>query len=325
MIFNIRTYKLLFLGIFFISLRATEVLEVKIFNTYQINKSFAGKILPSEFSELGFETSGKIKKLYVDIGENVKSGDILASLSNDEAKAMYDQAFARYELLSTNYTRSIDLRKDGHISEFDLDKARSDFLISKSEYDLYKTRLNQKNLIAPFDGIIQKRYADTGSVVGAGQKIFDIVKNSSVEAHIAIPDELILDLSKEEDFEFVINGRTINGTFSRVAPMSENGSRSRLAIFNFNEYFNPGSVVKIKLKINKYQKGTWIPLKSLSQTEQGLWSVYTVENNIVVRDLVEIIYYEGDYAYVSGTIKDGDLLIVGGAIKSIEGNKLESK
>jgi hypothetical protein len=43
----------------------------------------------------------------------------------------------------------------------------------------------------------------------------------------------------------------------------------------------------------------------------------------VVRDLVDVIYFEGQYAYVNGTLKDGDLVILGGAKKIIEGKIID--
>ena len=66
-----------------------------------------------------------------------------------------------------------------------------------------------------------------------------------------------------------------------------------------------------------------MPLRSLSQSDQGLWALYTIdENNIVVRDLVEIVYFEDQYAFVNGTIKDGDLIVLGGAAKIIPGKRI---
>ena len=66
-----------------------------------------------------------------------------------------------------------------------------------------------------------------------------------------------------------------------------------------------------------------MPLKTLSQSEQGIWTVYTInQDNQVVRDLVEIIYFEGEYAYVNGTLKNGDLIVLGGPSKIIEGKNL---
>jgi hypothetical protein len=58
----------------------------------------------------------------------------------------------------------------------------------------------------------------------------------------------------------------------------------------------------------------------LSQSEQGIWAIYTInEQQVVVRDLVDVVYFEDEYAFVSGTLKDGDLVILGGAQKIIEG------
>ena len=77
-------------------------------------------------------------------------------------------------------------------------------------------------------------------------------------------------------------------------------------------------------KINKQSRGTWVPLRSLSQSDQGLWALYTInEENNVVRDLVEIVYFEDQYAFVNGTIKDGDLIVLGGATKIIPGKKID--
>ena len=124
-------------------------------------------------------------------------------------------------------------------------------------------------------------------------------------------------------YGFEFDNKTANGTFARLAPMSPGGSDSRLAIFKFESFFNPGSTAKLKLSVNKKSKGTWVPLRSLSQSEQGIWAVYTInENEIVVRDFVDIIYFEDEYAFVNGTLQDGDLIVLGGASKIIEGKKV---
>ena len=126
-----------------------------------------------------------------------------------------------------------------------------------------------------------------------------------------------------EEYNFEFDGEITKATFAKLAPMSPGGSNSRLAIFKFSKFFNPGSIANLQLKISKQAKGTWVPLKSLSQSDQGLWTIYTIDNsNTVVRDIVEIVHFEDDYAFVSGTIKNGDLVVLGGASKIIEGKKL---
>ena len=98
---------------------------------------------------------------------------------------------------------------------------------------------------------------------------------------------------------------------------------TKRASFNFDTFFAPGSIAELKLSLNVEGRGTWVPIKSLSQSEQGIWAIYTInEEKVVVRDLVEILYFEGEYAYVNGTLNDGYLIVLGGAQKIIEGKSL---
>ena len=300
-----------------------EVLEVKILKSYSITKEFPGKLLPIEQSKLAFEIPGKIRKINVDVGDSVNKGQILAKLDDREALAQANQAKASYDLSKQVLERFEDLRKQGHISVQDLDKAKSDFIIAKSQYEFYKVKLDQTNLISPFNGVIQNRFLDTGTVINSGSPILEIIDSNYVEAHISVPVIYLEDMKLGGEYDFEFDGEIVKATFSKLAPMSPGGSNSRLAIFKFNEFFNPGSIANLQLKISKQAKGTWVPLKSLSQSDQGLWTIYTIDsNNIVVRDIVEIVYFEDDYAFVSGTIKNGDLVVLGGASKIIEGKKI---
>jgi RND family efflux transporter MFP subunit len=318
-------FRYLFLAVIFISFKvySIEVLEVKILNSYSITKEFPGKLLPIEQSKLSFEIPGKINEINVDVGDSVTQGQILAKLDNREALAKANQARASYDLSKQVLERFENLREQGHISIQDLDKAKSDFIIAKSQYEFFKVKLEQTNLVSPFNGIIQNRFLDTGTVINSGIPILEIIDSNYVEAHISVPVIYLEDMQINQEYDFEFDGEIVKATFSKLAPMSPGGSNSRLAIFKFSEFFNPGSIANLQLKISKQAKGTWVPLKSLSQSDQGLWTIYTIDNNkTVVRDIVEIVHFEDDYAFVSGTIKSGDLVVLGGASKIIEGKKI---
>ncbi len=318
-------FRYLFLAVIFISFKvySIEVLEVKILNSYSITKEFPGKLLPIEQSKLAFEIPGKINKINVDVGDSVIQGQILAKLDNREALAKANQARASYDLSKQVLERFEDLREQGHISIQDLDKAKSDFIIAKSQYEFFKVKLEQTNLVSPFNGVIQNRFLDTGTVINSGIPILEIIDSNYVEAHISVPVIYLEDMQINKEYDFEFDGEIVKATFTKLAPMSPGGSNSRLAIFKFSEFFNPGSIANLQLKISKQAKGTWVPLKSLSQSDQGLWTIYTIDNNkTVVRDIVEIVHFEDDYAFVSGTIKSGDLVVLGGASKIIEGKKI---
>ena len=312
-----------FFILFSISIESLEVLEVKMLNSYSLTKQFPGKLLPVEQSKLSFEIPGKIKNIYADVGDNVKEGQVLAKLDDREAIARLNQVKASYDLSKQVFERFQDLRKQGHISIQELDKAISDLTIAKSEYEFYEVKLEQTSLISPYDGVIQNRFLDSGTVINQGIPILEVIDSNFVEAHISMPVQYLNDMRIGDEYDFEIDGKDFKAQLSRLAPMSPGGSDSRLAIFKFNNFINPGSIAKLSLKINKISRGTWVPLRSLSQSDQGLWALYTIdEKNIVVRDLVEIVYFEDQYAFVNGTIKDGDLIVLGGAAKIIPGKRI---
>jgi len=309
--------------IFSSELISLEILEVKMMDSYKVTREFPGKLLPAQQSNLAFEIPGKINVINVDIGDVVKKGQILAELDNREATAQLKQAKAKYDLAEQILNRYKDLRSEGHISIQDLDNANSEELIAKSQYEFYKVKLEQTKLIAPFDGVIQNRYLDTGSVINGGIPIVEILGSKNVEAHISIPLKFIDKLNIGNSYDFKIGNKRPKGVLARLAPMTPGGSDNRLAIFNFDTFFDPGSIAELKLSLNIEGRGTWVPIKSLSQSQQGIWAIYTVnDKKVVVRDLVEIIYFEGEYAYVDGTLNNGDLIILGGAQKIIEGKSL---
>ncbi len=306
-----------------LDMASLEILEVKLMDSYKITREFPGKLLPAEQSNLAFEIPGKINVINVDIGDAVRKGQILAELDDREATAQLKQAKARYDLALQILNRYKDLRSEGHISIQDLDNANSEELIAKSQYEFFKVKLEQTKLIAPFDGVIQNRYLDTGSVINGGIPILEILGSKNVEAHISIPLKFIDKLIIGNFYDFTIGNKKSKGVLERLAPMTPGGSDNRLAIFNFDTFFDPGSIAELKLSLNVEGRGTWVPIKSLSQSEQGIWAIYTInEEKVVVRDLVEIIYFEDEYAYVDGTLNDGDLIILGGAQKIIEGKSL---
>jgi len=306
-----------------LDMASLEILEVKLMDSYKITREFPGKLLPAQQSNLAFEIPGKINVINVDIGDAVRKGQILAELDDREATAQLKQAKARYDLALQILNRYKDLRSEGHISIQDLDNANSEELIAKSQYEFFKVKLEQTKLIAPFDGVIQNRYLDTGSVINGGIPIVEILGSKNVEAHISIPFKFIDKLIIGNFYDFKIGNKKSKGVLERLAPMTPGGSDNRLAIFNFDAFFDPGSIAELKLSLNVEGRGTWVPIKSLSQSEQGIWAIYTInEEKVVVRDLVEILYFEDEYAYVNGTLNDGDLIVLGGAQKIIEGKSL---
>jgi len=305
-----------------------EITTIEIQESYNIIQNFPGKILPLNYSKLAFEVPGKIQQVKIDIGDAVKKGDILAFLDPSEMQANLNQAQARFDLAEQALKRFQDLKSKGFISNQELDRANSEFLIAKAQVDLYSVKLEQTYIRAPFDGYIQNRFLDSGTVISPGVPILEIIDSSFVEAHVSVPSNVIEGLMEGESYSFLIGMEIFPATLKRYTRMSGQGSDNRLCIFEFNTFISPGSVSYLQLRQKKIKTGAWVPLKSLSQGTQGLWNLYTVskDNNEqykVAKEIVELIHVEGDNAYISGTISTGDMVVSGGAEKVIENEILK--
>ena len=160
---------ILFLSSFSAAEKNIESYEVKIIDEFKINKLLPGKITPKRQSILGFEISGKLKKVVVDIGDEVNAGDLLAELEDSEALANYNEAKAKLSMFEKIFERSLSLNKDNFISDQELERAESNFLVAEAQFDKaleYAKNINcktsaTKNNLRDAPNILDKRkYAE---------------------------------------------------------------------------------------------------------------------------------------------------------------------
>ncbi len=294
--------------------------EVTIVDAYGVDKMLPAKVVPKRQSILGFEVPGKVKIIKVDIGDKVTQGDLLAELENSEALALLNEAKANLSMAENILERSKALDQVNYVSEQRLENEEFGFLIAKAKHDRALTKFRQTKILAPYDGIIQSRLLDEGSIVNPSVPIFEILDSKTVEARVSLPKSIIEEVSVGQKYAFTIGDESFDATLTRLAPMSSKGSDNRLGIFAFDAFFNPGETARLVVNVKQAKRGTWVPLNALSQAEQGLWAVFTVANdNSAQKDYVELIHIEKSMAYVSGTLKTGDRVIIGGASKVADG------
>ena len=317
---KVLTISLLFLTASVIAEKYVDLHEVTIVEEYGVDKMLPAKVVPKRQSILGFEVPGKVKIIKVDIGDKVFKGDLLAELEDSEALARLNEAKANLSMAKNIFERSQVLDQADYVSEQRLENEEFRFLIAKAQYEGAVTKFQQTKILAPYDGIIQRRLLDEGSIVNPSVPVLEILDSIYVEARVSLPKSIIKSVNLGQKYPFIIGDERFDATLMRLAPMSSRGSNNRLGIFAFDAFFNPGETARLVLNIKEAKRGSWVPLNALSQAEQGLWSVFTVSSdNSAQKDYVELIHIEKTMAYVAGTLKTGDKVIVGGASKVAEG------
>ena len=123
--------------------------------------------------------AGLVKELFVDEGDVVEKGQVLARMDAgdfqdriDELTALERQANADYEAKRADYIRHRQLLDIGAISASDLDGFRAAFISSKEALNAARERIEQRQvegseklIRAPFSGVITERFAEPGSFV----------------------------------------------------------------------------------------------------------------------------------------------------------------
>lgn len=322
---------------------------------YRVDRSYGGEIRARRTSTLGFRHAGEILAIHVEEGDRVASGMLLAELDPEPLEAALDQARARLahaeaslevaaaaaELARETSARHADLVDKGHISRQRFDETRLELAGSKARVrvaeaeqrraraDVRAARLDleRSRIRAPYDGRIQARHRDEGTILVPGQSVLRLVSSGSPEARIGLPTDVALELSPDADYRFRAGGLDLSGRLRRVLPEVDETTRTLTALFDLEATPLPaGSLIELRFSRRVSGSGFWLPLSALSEAQRGLWSVYVVAERddaaIAERRLVEVLHTDGDRAYVQGTLHDGEQIVRSGTQRIVPGQRL---
>jgi RND family efflux transporter MFP subunit len=158
--------------------------------------SLTGEIQPRYQADIGFRVDGKILERPVDVGTQVKKGDLLARLDPQQYKQDFEVAKAEVAKADAEVARSQaqeyrqrELLKNGHTTQVAYDQALKTFKTAQAQADATRAKqvqasenLGYTDLKADNDGVISAIGADPGQVVSAGQMVVRLAQPGEREA-----------------------------------------------------------------------------------------------------------------------------------------------
>lgn len=320
--------------------------------SYLAARVYAGRTVAGRAAELGFKYPGEVASVKADIGDRVSQGTLLAQLDDADAQARLNQAEADVAVAEANVAaleaeaelarqtegRFRELRNTGHASaqvydeqrlalrakEAHLLVARASLRRAEAARATAEVSLRETRIQAPFDGIVQARYRDEGSQVGAGHPVLRLVEVGRAEAHVGIPESLLAGLREVEAHRLLWQSEGFEARLRTVLPEVDPGTRTLTAIFELDTDAIPlGSVIELELHSRVAEPGYWLPVTALTESDRGLWAVFVVGDDArVERRLVEILHAESDRAYVRGTLHPGDQVVRTGVQRLVPGQRV---
>jgi RND family efflux transporter MFP subunit len=196
-------------------------------------RTFSGVAQAVVESKLSFKVAGTIKRIAVDVGDQIEAGQLIAELDDadfslqvQEAEASLAQAQAQERNASASYERVRNLYANRNASKQDLDQARSAYesavaMVESMEkrLELARRRLGYAQLKAPVGGSIASSRVEINENVQAGQTIVLLTSGSDIEVKVGIPEVLITGVEEGSAVTVTIDalpGREFSGRVTEV-------------------------------------------------------------------------------------------------------------
>lgn len=159
--------------------------------------NYPGKISAAENVKLAFRVAGPIRKIYVEEGQHVRKGQLLADLDPRDYQLQYNATEAEYSQVVGEADRVIELYRRGSVSINEYDKAVAAKKRITALRDAQRNSLNDTRLKAPFDGYIQNKYFSAPEIINQGTPVLSMINDDYFEVDVDIPAG---DFIRREDF-----------------------------------------------------------------------------------------------------------------------------
>jgi len=145
------------------------------------------------------DESGRVTKLNVREGDEVRAGDLLYSVDDDLQLANLNQHKATLANAQQSYDRAATLSKSGSGTQANLDAAVSALRVAEAQINTSQTRLARRSGFAPVAGTIQQIYFREGETVPAQRPVVSIMPPGNMKLRFFVPETDLPKLSVGEE------------------------------------------------------------------------------------------------------------------------------
>lgn len=317
---------------------AVSTSTVSIQSGFETPVNVFGLIESPKATTLSFDMAGQVTALFVEEGDVVSQGDKLArqdvtrlNARQRELQASLERANADLALAKVNSDRTTSLVEKKLESAQRLDEVRASLNVAKARVSEIEAALHsldveieKTTLVSPFDGVVNRRFFDEGSVVNAGSPVFGITGIENYQARFAVPADVVEQFDINEPVLVKVGDVDVAGTVTQRLPVRNVQTRTIdiLITLNSNERVRPGDMAILSGFRSHSETGAWLPINALSNGLRGLWRVFVLTNQqtpTLEARVVEVVYTDGNKAFVRGALKDGDMYVNEGTHKLAPG------
>lgn len=266
-------------------------------------------------------TPYRIEKIYVEVGDHVRKGQVLVQLDASNLR----QLKLQLENQKVEFKRTEQLYQVGGASKAEYDNA-------KLQLDVYSTQLKQltenTQLVSPISGIVTARNYDDGDMY-AGNPVLTIEQMNPVKVIVNISEVYYKQVSKGMPVEIQLDayeGETFSGKVTIVYPTLDEATHTfpvEVTIDNASQKVRPGMFARATVNFGT-KNHVLVPDEALvKQIGAGDRYVYVYKDGKVSYNKVTLGKHIGNYYEILSGVNPNDDVVVAGQSRLANGREVE--
>jgi membrane fusion protein (multidrug efflux system) len=284
-----------------------------------------GQLEAEESVELKPETSGVVKGVAFEDGDEVSAGALLLELRDDEERAKLHEAEAELTLAEDELRRIRKLAEQKTVSPSELDRAIATAEASRARRDLAQVELDRMHIRAPFDGVMGAREVSPGDRVSRTTTLVRIDAVKRLRLLFTVPETVLNIAHTGNAVDIAVApypGERFPGSIYYVAPTLDPVNR-RLALKawvpNAEHRLKPGLFANIRLEIARREDALVVPESSVAYDADGVFVWRLTPAHSVERVPVELGIRQNGRVEIARGLGAGDRIVAAGTHKVAPG------
>ncbi|MCX7179307.1 MAG: efflux RND transporter periplasmic adaptor subunit [Proteobacteria bacterium] len=301
-----------------------------------------GEVRPRFEQRYGFRVAGKIASRLVDIGQEVKAGQVLAVLDAQDVlpaiqaqEAQVEVARSDFQFQQSELKRQRELRAKGFISGAGFerqtattDAAQSRLLAAQSQLANVRNSLDFQTLRADKAGVVVGVDAEAGAVVASGQSVIRLAQLAEKEIAVNVPERVVALMKQASGFTATLDAlanKTYTAKLRELSPAADPASRTysaRLSVINADDAMKIGMSASVRLAFGETQ-AIVLPNSAL-YTRDDATRVWLIDrtSETVQPVTVKVGQSTNDGITIVSGLNIGDLVVTAGANLLLPGQKV---
>jgi RND family efflux transporter MFP subunit len=306
--------------------KSTDPIPVKVvsleMSTANAAITTSGQVTTDDETILGFKTGGVVDKVFVQAGDAVKKGQLLARLDPTEINALVSQARLGLEKAQRDFQRVQNLYRDSVATLEQLQNVETGVAIAKEQFEAAQFNRSHSEIHAQANGHVLKKFVNAGQVVGVGDPI--LLTNGGGKGgwilRAGISDKQWATIKAGDKGTVKIDAFPENTFRARVIRKSETSDPQtgaftvELAIESGNEKLASGMFGAVQINSGEAQTSWSVPYEAVLDANDNEGFVFiTNDQKTAVRQPVVIESFNGTHIRISKGLENATTLIVSGS------------